>query len=63
MLDELVELLEAALVEEQVDPLPSRELAFGVLALAALGAAAFLGPPVPVAEAWVRSVTGVLRAA
>ena len=37
MLDELVELLEDALVEQQLDPLARGELALLVLALAALG--------------------------
>ena len=45
MLDQLVELLEGAFVEEAFHPLPGRELAFRVLPLAALPAAAFLGTP------------------
>src|SRR5206468_6197531 len=39
VLDELVQLLEGALVEEQLDPLAGGELALPVLALAPLGAA------------------------
>jgi hypothetical protein len=42
VLDELVQLLEGALVEEQLDALASRELSLGMLALHAFGAAAFL---------------------
>ena len=43
VLDQLVQLLEAALVEQQLDALARGELALRVLALAALGAAALLG--------------------
>ena len=43
--DELVELLERARVEQELDALARRQLALGVLALAALGAAALLGAP------------------
>ena len=43
VLHELVELFEATLVEQDLDALAGRELAFGVLALLALGAAARLG--------------------
>jgi hypothetical protein len=49
VLDELVELFEAAFVEEKGDALAGGQLAFGVLPLPTLGAAAFFGPPVPVA--------------
>ena len=41
--DEFVELLEGAFVEQQVDAFAGAELAFLVLALAALGAAAGFG--------------------
>ena len=46
MLDEHVELLEGALVEQQFDPLARRQLALGMLGLDALLAAAEprLGP-------------------
>src|SRR5262249_39542847 len=40
---ELVELLEGAFVQQELDPLARRELAFGVLALAALRPPAVLG--------------------
>ena len=45
MLDELVELLEGALVEEQLHALPRGELALAVLPLDALRPAALFGPP------------------
>jgi hypothetical protein len=41
--DELVRLLEGAGIEQQLDPLPCGELAGAVLALAAFGAAGFVG--------------------
>ncbi len=50
MLDELVELLEAVLVEEQLHPLAGGELALAVLALPTLRTAAVLGPPDLVTE-------------
>ena len=43
MRDELVDLLEGAFVEQQVDALAGGEFAFLVLAVAALGAAALFG--------------------
>ena len=49
MRHQLVELLEAVLVEQQLDPLPRRELAFLVLPRAPLGPAALLGCRVPAA--------------
>jgi hypothetical protein len=45
VLDELVELLERALVEQDLDPLARGELALAVLPLAPLRAAPLLGPP------------------
>ena len=50
VLDQLVELLEGALVEEELDALAGGELAFPVLALAPLGATPLLGSPDLVAE-------------
>ena len=44
MLDEVVELLEGAFVEQQRDPLARRELALAVLALLSLGPAPLFGP-------------------
>ena len=45
MLDELVELLERALVEQELDPLAGGELALAVLALAPILAAPGLCAP------------------
>jgi len=43
MLDQLVEFFERTGVEKEFDALASRQLAFAMLAFAALGAAAFIG--------------------
>ena len=48
--DELVELLERAGIEQQLDPLARGQLAGGVLALETIGAAAELGAPLEVVE-------------
>ena len=50
MLDEHVEFLERALVEQQLDALPRGQLAAGVLRLDALFAAAELGAGAPFFE-------------
>ena len=48
--DELVDLLERAGIEQQIDPLAGGQLAGGVLALEAIGAAAELGAPLEIVE-------------
>ena len=53
--DELVDLFEGALVEQQFDALAGGQLAFLVLALAALGAAALLRRPLAAAQ-FIQSV-------
>jgi hypothetical protein len=52
--DELVEFLEGAGVEQQVDPLAGRELAGRVLTRAAIVAAAPFGPPLEIREVIAR---------
>src|SRR5574341_1276116 len=50
MLDQLVEFLKSAIVEQEIDPFPRRHLAGGVLLLDARSAAACFGAAFPFAQ-------------